>query len=66
MVASDGQTGGKFVLGYGGLDLAIENITGGRTVWVSDINEDANTIQVTQVSGTFRTLAMSQKWRGIV
>lgn len=35
---------GSFCSGYGGLDLAVEEITGGKTVWVSDIDPGACTI----------------------
>lgn len=30
---------GSLCTGYGGLDLAVEQVTGGRTVWVSDIED---------------------------
>ena len=32
---------GSLCTGYGGLDLAVEQVTGGRTVWVSDIDPGA-------------------------
>ena len=35
---------GSFCSGYGGLDLAVEEVTGGKTVWVSDIDPGACTI----------------------
>lgn len=30
---------GSLVSGYGGLDLAIEQVFGARTIWFSEINE---------------------------
>lgn len=35
---------GSLCTGYGGLDLAVEKLTGGKTVWVSDIDKNANVI----------------------
>lgn len=32
---------GSFCSGYGGLDRAVEEVTGGKTVWVSDIDPGA-------------------------
>ena len=38
------KTIGSLCTGYGGLDLAVEQRTGARTVWVSDVDKHANTI----------------------
>lgn len=35
---------GSFCSGYGGLDMAVEEVTGGKTVWVSDIDPGACSI----------------------
>jgi DNA (cytosine-5)-methyltransferase 1 len=35
---------GSLFSGYGGLDMAVESVTGGRTVWVSDIDPGARKI----------------------
>ena len=35
---------GSLCTGYGGLDLAVEEFTGGRTIWTSDIDKHASLI----------------------
>lgn len=35
---------GSLCSGYGGLDMAVQQVYGGRTVWVSDIDKGANKI----------------------
>lgn len=41
LIERDRPTIGSFCSGYGGLDLAVEEVTGGKTVWVSDIDPGA-------------------------
>lgn len=35
---------GSLFTGYGGLDMAVAQVTGGQTVWVSDVDKGANKI----------------------
>lgn len=41
LIENDRPTIGSFCSGYGGLDMAVEEVTGGKTIWVSDIDPGA-------------------------